>query len=85
MNTSKAAFEKIEHKFDDDIRILDSIYSDMVEAIHMKPSGNNIEELRLYMDNLYVTLNRTVFRVQEIKNSLNEGKKLIFNTWNPPA
>jgi len=85
MEKNKAALDEIELKLNKDISILDDIYTDMVEAIHAKPSGSNLEELRLYVDNLYAILNRTVFRVQEVKNSLNEERKLILETWNPPA
>lgn len=72
-------------KFEEEINILDSIYSDMIEAIQHKPSDNSVENLRLYSDNLYVLLNRTVFRVQEIKNALLTDKKLFLETYNSPA
>ncbi len=71
--------------FDKQIKLLDQIYSDMIESVHQKPSNNNVEDMRLYLDNVFVILNRTVFRVQEIKNDLEQQKKLILETWNPPA
>jgi hypothetical protein len=71
--------------FEKEIKMLDQVYTDMVEAIHQKPSNLNVEEMRLYLDNIYVVLNRTVFRVQEVKNDLEKLKNLNFDTWNPPA
>ncbi len=71
--------------FNSEIQFLDLIYSDMIEAIHQKPDENDIEAMRLYMDNIWGVFNRTVFRVTEIKNSLQKNQKLIHETWNPPA
>ena len=61
------------------------MFNDMVEAIHLKPDGNDIEELRLYVDNTYSVLNSTALRVKELKNQLLKDSKLILETWNPPA
>ena len=74
-----------EINFDSEVKLLDLIYTDMLEAIHQKPDENDIEAMRLYMDNIWGVFNRTVFRVTEIKNSLQKNKKLIHETWNPPA
>jgi hypothetical protein len=74
-----------EINFDIEIQFLDLIYSDMIEAIHQKPNENDIEAVRLYLDNIWGVFNRTVFRVTEIKNSLQKNQKLIHETWNPPA
>lgn len=46
------AINELGKKLNKDIEILDTVYSDMVEAIHLKPQGNELEELRLYVDNL---------------------------------
>jgi hypothetical protein len=74
-----------EISFENEIKYLDLIYSDMIEALHQKPDENDIEGMRLYMDNIWSVFNRTVFRVTEIKNSLQKDQKLILETWNPPA
>ena len=74
-----------EMNFNSEIQFLDLIYSDMIEAIHQKPNENDIEAVRLYLDNIWGVFNRTVFRVTEIKNSLQKNQKLIHETWNPPA
>lgn len=75
----------IQTNFDSEIKYLDLVYSDMIEAIHQKPDENDIEAMRLYMDNIWGVLNRTIFRVTEIKNSLQKDQKLRYETWNPPA
>lgn len=85
MSSHKNEYQLLASKFDKELKLLDLVYTDMVEAIHTKPNDNNIEELRLYVDNIYTVLNRTVFRVQELKNDLLEDKKLVLDTWNPPA
>ncbi len=77
--------KKTELNFEQEIKYLDLIYSDMIEALHQNPDENDIEAIRLYMDNIWGVFNRTVFRVTEIKNSLQKNKKLIHETWNPPA
>ncbi|MFZ1520424.1 MAG: hypothetical protein WAU11_16730 [Ignavibacteriaceae bacterium] len=77
--------KKIEPDFENEIKYLDLIYSDMIEALHQKPDEIDIEAIRLYMDNIWGVFNRTVFRVTEIKNSLQKNQKLIHETWNPPA
>lgn len=77
--------DKSQFKFEKEIEVLDQIFNDMVEAVHLKPDGNDIEELRLYVDNTYTVLNTTALRVKEIKNQLLKDSKLILETWNPPA
>ncbi len=77
--------KKPELNFENEIKFLDLIYTDMIEALHQKPDENDIEAIRLYMDNIWGVFNRTVFRVTEIKNSLQKNQKLIHETWNPPA
>ena len=78
---SKALISKLEK----DLKLLDLMYNDIVEAIHTKPTNHNYEDLRLYVDNIYSLLNKTVFRIQELKNDLQEDKQLVLETWNPPA
>jgi hypothetical protein len=76
---------KEELKFENEIKFLDLIYTDMIEALHQKPDENDIEGMRLYLDNIWGVFNRTVFRVTEIKNSLQKDKIFKYETWNPPA
>ncbi|NUN09299.1 MAG: hypothetical protein HUU54_09000 [Ignavibacteriaceae bacterium] len=74
-----------EIKFEEEIKILNGIYSDMLEAIHAKPDTTNVEELNNYFGNVYGILNRTALRVKDIKNLLERDKKFIHETWNAPA
>ncbi|MEJ5262528.1 MAG: hypothetical protein WHT45_07590 [Ignavibacterium sp.] len=74
-----------EKNFDNELKLLDLIYEDVLEAAHNEPDMNDIESMRLYIENSYRIFNRTIFRVVEIKNSLTRNKKLDTSTWNPPA
>ncbi|MBD3410625.1 MAG: hypothetical protein GF419_10530 [Ignavibacteriales bacterium] len=71
--------------FGNEIEILDKIYLDLVEGIHEKPDPNDVEKMRIYIDNMYAVINRAVLNVKEVKNGLERGEKLIHETWNPPA
>jgi hypothetical protein len=77
--------KKEEALFESEIKTLDKIYLDMLEAIENIPTGQDYEVMRLYVDNLYGLLNRTVSNVKDVKNGLLKDKKLILETWNPPA
>ena len=45
--------KKEELKFENEIKFLDLIYTDMIEALHQKPDENDIEGMRLYLDNIF--------------------------------
>jgi hypothetical protein len=77
--------KKEEALFESEIKTLDKIYLDMLEAIENIPTGQDYEVMRLYVDNLYGLLNRTVSNVKDVKNGLLKDRKLILETWNPPA
>lgn len=77
--------KKEELLFESEIKILDKIYLDMIEAIENIPTGQDYEVMRLYVDNLYGLLNRTVTNVKDVKNGLLKDRKFIHETWNPPA
>ncbi|MCU0415503.1 MAG: hypothetical protein MUE91_14085 [Ignavibacteriaceae bacterium] len=77
--------KKEEINFEKEIKYLDLIYTDMIEALHQKPDENDIEGMRLYLDNIWGVFNRTVIRVNEIKNGLQKENKFKHETWNPPA
>jgi hypothetical protein len=77
--------KKEESNFENEIKHLDLIYTDMIEALHQKPDENDIEGMRLYLDNIWGVFNRTIIRVNEIKKSLQKEKKFKHETWNPPA
>jgi hypothetical protein len=72
-------------KYQKELSLLNEIYNDMIEATHNEPDLNDIESMRIYIENTYRIFNRTIFRVNEIKNSLTDEIKLDTSTWNPPA
>jgi hypothetical protein len=74
-----------EQNFKKEISLLDQIYNDMLEASHNEPDLNDVESMRLYIENSFRVFNRTIFRVNEIKNSLIKENRLDSTTWNPPA
>lgn len=74
-----------EKNFSNELKLLDLIYEDVLESAHNEPDMNDIESMRLYIENSYRIFNRTIFRVVEIKNSLTKNEKLDTSTWNPPA
>jgi hypothetical protein len=74
-----------EQKFQNEISILNQIYDDMLEATHSEPDMNDVESMRLFIENSFRVFNRTIFRVNDIKNSLTKENKLDSSTWNPPA
>lgn len=74
-----------EQNFHKEISLLNQIYNDMIEASHNEPDLNDVESMRIYIENTFRIFNRTIFRVNEIKNSLSDKSKLDSSTWNPPA
>ena len=80
-----AANQSSEKKFSNEVKLLDEIYEDIIEAVHNEPDMNDIESMRLYIENSFRIFNRTIFRVVEIKNSLTKNEKPDSSTWNPPA
>ncbi|HMN18749.1 MAG: hypothetical protein HND40_01125 [Ignavibacteriota bacterium] len=77
--------KKSVENFENEIKLMDLIYTDMIEALHQRPDENDIEAIRLYIDNIRGVFNRTIFRITEIKNNLQKDQKLKHETWNPPA
>lgn len=73
-----------EKSFTNEIKLLDQIYEDMIEATHNEPDINDIESMRLFIENSFRIFNRTIFRVVEIKNALSSADKPDSTTWNPP-
>ncbi len=74
-----------EQSFQKEISLLNQIYDDMLEISHNEPNLNDIESMRVYIENSFRIFNRTIFRVNEIKNSLSDKSNLDSSTWNPPA
>ena len=72
--------------FEREKAILNKIYSDAVEAINAKPNYDDIENLRLYVDNVYALLNRIAIMSKDVKKFLEEREpKSKHETYNSPA
>lgn len=66
--------------------MLEKMFSDIVEAINAKPNYDDIENLRLYVDNVYALLNRLAYMSKDLKKFLEEREpKSKHETYNSPA
>ena len=74
-------------KFETEIALLDRIQRELFDAIASKPDNNDYEAVRLYVDNLFITLNRTVTMIMDVKTNLEkkESQDGITETYNSPA
>jgi hypothetical protein len=70
---------------DKSIKIIDKIYADLLSANSMIPDPDNLETMRLNLDNIQTLLESTIIAAQELKGELDKLKKLTLETWNPPA
>lgn len=59
-------------KFEDEIKIIDEVYSEMVEAIMNKPNTENFEESRIYFENVAARMNNWVAQLKELRSKLND-------------
>jgi hypothetical protein len=72
-------------EFENEIKLLDEVYSEMVEAIMNKPELQDYEVSRIYYENVAARLNKWVNHVKDVKNKLEEGEKLDLTADNRPA
>ena len=70
-----------------EIKLLDKVQTELFEAIASKPDANDIEAMRLYLDNVYMTMNKCVTMVKDAKNALQEkqSEAPLTETYNSPA
>ncbi len=70
-----------------EIALLDKLQVELFEAIAQKPQAMDFEEIRLFVDNVYMTLNKCVTISKDVKNALlkKDYKDLITDTYNSPA
>ena len=73
--------------FGAEIKMLDMVQTDLFEAITSKPDARDYEAIRLYVDNMYMVLNKTVTIIMDVKNLIikKDVQELITETYNPPA
>jgi hypothetical protein len=83
----KLAFASGSRLFEVELNLLDRIQTDLFEAITLKPDVRDVEAVRLYVDNLYLVLNRAVTIIMDVKNYLikKDIPAKITETYNSPA
>lgn len=62
--------------FNEEIKIIDEIYSDLVEAIMNKPEVEDYEKSRLYFENVASRMNYWVSELKQVKNLLESREPL---------
>lgn len=85
--TVKNNFKPTQKMFALEIALLDKLQVELFEAISQKPQAMDYDEIRLFVDNVYMTLNKCVTISKDVKNALlkKDFKDLITETYNPPA
>ena len=70
-----------------EITLLDKLQSELFDAIAQKPGTMDFEEMRLFVDNVYMTLNKTATIAKDVKNMIlnKDFKEPITETYNSPA
>jgi len=72
-------------EFEHEIKLLDEVYSEMVEAIMNKPDLQDYEISRIYYENVAARLNKWVNQVKEVKGNLEKQENLDLSADNRPA
>jgi len=70
-----------------EIALLDKLQNELFEAIAAKPSTMDFEEIRLFVDNVYMTMNKCATLAKDVKNYLlkKDFDEPITETYNSPA
>jgi hypothetical protein len=70
-----------------EITLLDKAQTELFDAIAGKPDPNDIEAMRLYLDNVYMVMNKCVTLVKDTKNALQKKQEEppLTETYNSPA
>ena len=66
-----------QQRFEAEIKILDEVYSEMVDAIINKPDTQDYETSRIYFENVAARINKWVGSVQEVKSRLERNEPVI--------
>ncbi|MBN1633706.1 MAG: hypothetical protein JW917_06040 [Ignavibacteria bacterium] len=56
--------------FEHELNLLDKVQSDLFESITLRPDVRDVEAVKLYIDNLYLVLNRAATLIIDVKNQL---------------
>jgi hypothetical protein len=83
----KTPFIPTQKMFALEIALLDKLQVELFEAISQKPQTMDYDEIRLFVDNVFMTLNKCFSLSKDVKNALlkKDFKELITETYNPPA
>jgi hypothetical protein len=83
----KTSFQPTQKMFALEVALLDKLQVELFEAISQKPQAMDFDEIRLYVDNVYMILNKCFSLTKDVKNALltKDFKELITETYNPPA
>lgn len=70
-----------------EIALLDKTQNELFEAIAGKPDLNDLEAMRLYVDNVFMVMNKCVMMVKDTKNALQkkQAEPPLTETYNSPA
>ena len=70
-----------------EITLLDKLQTELFESIAAKPEAMDFDEIRLFVDNVFMTLNKSVTIAKDVKNMLlnKDFKEPITETYNSPA
>ena len=70
-----------------EVALLDKLQSELFDAIAQKPQAMDFDEIRLFVDNVYMTLNKCVTISKDVKNSIlkKDYKDMFTETYNSPA
>ena len=70
-----------------EIALLDKLQTELFEAIAQKPQAMDFDEIRLFVDNVYMTLNKCFTLSKDVKNALlkKDYKDMFTDTYNSPA
>jgi hypothetical protein len=66
----------MEKDFSKEIKMLEEIYSELVEAIMNKPESSDYESSKIYFENASARMNKWANVVNDVKNLLEERKTL---------
>jgi hypothetical protein len=70
-----------------EIALLDKLQSELFDAIAQKPQVMDFDEIRLFVDNVYMILNKCATLSKDVKNALlkKDYKDMFTETYNSPA
>jgi len=83
----KTVLKPAQKMFALEVALLDKLQSELFNAIAQKPQAMDFDEIRLFVDNVYMTLNKCVTISKDVKNALlkKDYKDMFTDTYNSPA